>query len=82
MKTMFVVVIAIGLVTSAPAQAGANTRASCVGLIVADHARWGDFAQVRDMLRMAATQLNTTYGVLVSSTAHRHDGTHAICGGE
>ncbi|GGK16519.1 hypothetical protein GCM10008955_07390 [Deinococcus malanensis] len=82
MKKVFIVVLATGLVSFAPAQAGANTRASCVGLIVSDHARWGDFAQVRLMLRTAATQLGLTYGALVSSTAHRHDGTHAICGGE
>jgi|GEM_PF-6670849 len=82
MKKMLVVVAAIGFVSSAPAQAGANIHASCVGLIVADHARWGDFAQVRQTLRMVATQLDLTYGALVSGTARRHDGSHAVCGGE
>lgn len=82
MKKMLIAVLVIGLVAFTPAQASANTRASCVGLIVSDHARWGDFAQVRLMLRTAAAQFGLTYGALVSSTAHRHEGTHAICGRE
>lgn len=82
MKKMLILVATLGLVMSAPAQASPNARASCVGLIVSDHARWGDLAQVRQMLRTMALKLDVTYGTLVSSAAQRHDGSHAVCGNE
>ncbi len=63
-----------------------NEQASCVGLIVSDHARGiPDGVHVREIIegvKAYAEATGSTPGGFVSSVAHEHLGSHAICGGE
>lgn len=78
---VLVLTVAMGFLVSSPALA-ANPRASCVGLIVSDHARWGDFPELMHDIRSLASQFGMPSGTLIQSVARLHLGTHAICGNE
>jgi hypothetical protein len=69
-------------VAATTALAAPNSRASCVGLIVADHARWGDFPELMHDIQDVAAFFELPTGQLIRQFAKLHLGSHQICGNE
>lgn len=60
-----------------------NPNASCVGIIVSEHAHTdGGAADVVRFAKGLAPIVGLSFGQFVSFTAEQHLGTHAICGDE
>lgn len=63
-----------------------NERASCVGLIAADHARGiPDGTHISEIIHSVKVYTDTsgmTPGAFLSSVAQQHLGSHAVCGSE
>jgi hypothetical protein len=72
--------------SASSALAGADDRASCVGLIAADHARGiPDGMHISELVhdfQAIAVSYEIPVGMLFSSVAKLHLGSHAVCGGE
>lgn len=63
-----------------------SQRASCIGLIAADHARGiPDGTQMSQLIQGAKEYTDAqgiTFGAFISSGAQQHLGSHAVCGNE
>ena len=63
-----------------------NERASCVGLIAADHARripdGTHISEIIHGVKVYTDASGTRPGALPSSVAQQHLGSHAVCGNE
>ncbi len=82
-KLMLALLLAGSLLVGAGGSAlAANERASCVGLILSDHARWGDLPGLVQDAKALAKGLGLPFGQFVSSTARLHLRSHAVCGNE
>lgn len=82
MKKLVMFWAALGVLSGSPAQASPDSHASCVGLIVSDHARWGELQQVKADVRAYIEVLGISYGEFVSMVAQQHLGSHQVCGNE
>ena len=59
----------------------ADEKASCVGIVISEHARWGDQPGVVQGAKDAAQANGTNLGSLLRGVAQAHQGSHAACGG-
>ena len=59
----------------------ADEQASCVGIVISEHARWGDQPGVVQGAKNYAQANGANLGSLLRGVARAHEGSHAACGG-
>lgn len=83
MKTLMLAVLLSGaLVVGAGGSAlAADERASCIGIVISEHARWGDQPGIVQGTKGYAQANDTNLGSVLRGVARAHEGSHATCGG-
>ena len=81
-KLVLAVLLGGALVVGAGDSAlAADEKASCVGIVISEHARWGDQPGVVQGVKDYAQANDTNLGSLLRGVARAHLGSHAACGG-
>ena len=81
-KLVLAVLLGGALVVGAGNSAlAADEKASCVGIVISEHARWGDQPGIVQGAKSYAEANGTNLGSFLRGVARAHLGSHAACGG-